>query len=189
MERFTRAQLPETPVFLMASRIIREKGVMEYCQAARKVKKQHPEARFILIGGLDSSIGAITLQELEEYIADGSIEYPGEVKDPVNLFHQSSVFVLPSYYREGVPRTILEAMSCGRAIITTDWPGCRAPIVDGVNGFLVPIKNVDLLAEKMTILIEDNERLKSFADQAYSTCQNHYEVSKVNASMRKVMKY
>ena len=189
MERFLKTDLPETPVFLMASRIIKEKGVLEFCEAARIVKKSHPMARFILIGGFDSSIGAITREQLQEYFDDGSVEYPGEVKDPVSYFQQSSVFVLPSYYREGIPRTVLEAMSCGRAIITTDWPGCREPIVDGVNGFLVPIKNVGILAEKMTALIEDPEKLKSFADQAYCTCQNRFEVSKINAAMREVMKY
>lgn len=189
MDRFFRTELPEEPIFIMVSRIIREKGIFEFCEAARKVKKQHPEARFILLGGFDSSIGAITPEEIQGYIDDGSIEHPGEVKDPVSFFQRASVFVLPSYYREGIPRTVLEAMSCGRGIITTDWPGCREPIESGVNGFLIPPKDADALAEKMTVLIEDSELLKSMADAAYNTCKERYEVGKVNDTMREALKY
>ncbi|MBQ3013809.1 MAG: glycosyltransferase family 4 protein [Clostridia bacterium] len=189
MERFARTELPETPVFLMVSRIIREKGVMEYCEAARSVKKNYPKARFILLGGFDSSIGALKKEDIQGYIDDGSIEFPGEVKDPVAFYQQCSVFVLPSYYREGLPRTILEAMACGRAVITTDWPGCREPIQDGVNGFMIPVKDSAALAEKMTALIQDQEFLKSMATAAYVICQDKYEVGKVNESMRATLKY
>lgn len=189
MERFAGTELPEKPVFLMVSRIIREKGVMEYCQAARLVKEKHPEARFVLLGGFDSSIGALKKEDLQPYIDDGSIEFPGEVKDPVAFYQQSSVFVLPSYYREGLPRTILEAMSCGRAVITTDWPGCREPITDGVNGYLVPVRDVDALAEKMNALAQDRERLEQMAQAAYEVCRTKYEVGIVNAQMRAVIGY
>jgi len=189
MSRFIRTELPEQPVFLMVSRVIREKGVMEYCNAARAVKRKHPEARFILLGGFDVSIGALKKEDIEPYIVDGSIEFPGEVKDPVTFYQNSSVFVLPSYYREGLPRTILEAMASGRAVITTDWPGCREPIKNGENGFMIPIKNCDVLAEKMEVLINEREKLILMADAAYETCKNKYEVGIVNAEMRKIMGY
>lgn len=189
MNRFQRAELPENPVFLMVSRIIREKGVMEYCEAARMVKKTHPEARFILLGGFDSSIGALKKEDIQSYIDDGSIEFPGEVKDPVAYYQQSSVFVLPSYYREGLPRTILEAMSCGRATITTDWPGCREPITDGENGYLVPIRDANALADKMQLLVENRELLAKMADAAYERCKSHYAVEIVNAQMREQIGY
>ena len=189
MNRFVKAELPQTPVFLMVGRIIREKGVLEYCEAARMVKKQHPEARFILLGGFDTSIGALKKEDIQGYIDDGSIEFPGEVKDPVSYYQQCSVFVLPSYYREGLPRTILEAMACGRAIITTDWPGCREPIEDNVNGFMVPVKDAAALAEKMRVFIQDREKLENMADAAYNTCLEHYEVGKVNCAMRETLNY
>lgn len=189
MTHFQRTDLPKEPVFLMVSRIIREKGVMEYCEAARAVKAKHPEARFILLGGFDSSIGALKKEDIQSFIDDGSIEYPGEVKDPVAFYQQSSVFVLPSYYREGLPRTILEAMSCGRATITTDWPGCREPITDGVNGYLVPVRDADALAEKMQVLVEDRELLAKMADAAYARCKSHYAVEIVNAQMREQIGY
>ena len=189
MTRFARTELPELPVFLMVSRIIREKGVMEYCEAARIVKKEYPEARFILLGGFDSSIGALKKDDIQGYIDDGSIEFPGEVKDPVAYYQQCSVFVLPSYYREGLPRTILEAMACGRAIITTDWPGCREPIEDGVNGFKIPVKNTTALTEKLTTMIQDKELLMSMADAAYVVCESKYEIGIVNKSMREIIGY
>lgn len=189
MQRFTRSDLPEKPVFLMVSRIIREKGVMEYCEAARNLKKSYPEARCILLGGFDSSIGALKKEDIQPYIDDGSIEFPGEVKDPVAFYQNASVFVLPSFYREGLPRTILEAMACGRAIITTDWPGCRDAVIDGENGYLVPVKNSEELYKKMASLSGNEELLKKMADKAYDVCTSTYEVGIINASMRKVMEY
>ena len=99
------------------------------------------------------------------------------------------MFVLPSYYREGLPRTILEAMSCGRVVITTDWPGCREPIKDGVNGFLVPVKDSKALAEKMCALIADEKLLKNMAEAAYKTCVENYEVGIVNQQMREIIGY
>lgn len=189
MERFYRSDIPERPVFLMVSRIIKEKGVLDFARAARMVKKKVPEARFIILGGYDNSIGALKKEDLQEYLDDGSIELPGEVKDPVSFYKQSSVFVLPSYYREGLPRTILEGMACGRPIITTDWSGCREPIEDGVNGYLVPIKKPKELAKKMYRLAVDREKVLEMSDAAYKTCQEKYEVEIVNRQMREIMKY
>ena len=149
---------------------------------------ENPEARFILLGGFDNSIGALQPEDIQPYIDDGSIEYPGEVKDPVEFYHKCSVFVLPSYYREGLPRTILEAMACGRAVITTDWPGCREPIEDGVNGYLVPVKNSDALSEKMELL-SDKEQAMQVGSNAYSICSKKYNVGYINRQMRKIIEY
>lgn len=189
MDRFARTPLPEAPVFLMVSRIIREKGVLEFCEAARAVKEKHPEVRCVLLGGFDSSIGALKEGDIREYIAEGTVEFPGEVKDPVRFYGESSVYVLPSYYREGLPRTILEAMACGRAVITTDWPGCREPIEEGSNGYLVPVKDASALAEKMMILAEDPERLSAMGEAAFETCRAQYDVHIVNAQMRQILCY
>jgi glycosyltransferase involved in cell wall biosynthesis len=107
MKKFIANELPKEPIFLMIARIIKEKGVFEFAESARIVKKDYPEARFILLGGFDNSIGAIKPVELEPYIADGSIEFHGETKDVLPFFQKSRFFVLPTYYREGLPRTIL----------------------------------------------------------------------------------
>ena len=189
MERFTRTPLPEKPVFLMVSRIIREKGVMEFCEAARRVKRNCPEARFVLLGGLDVSIGALKKEDIQPYIDDGSIEFPGEVKDPVAFYQNASVFVLPSYYREGLPRTLLEALSCGRPIITTDWPGCREPVEDGVNGYMIPVKDAERLAQRMETLAVDRELMVRMAQAAWETCRDRFEVGIINAQMRDAIGY
>ena len=189
MNRFEKRNLPKEAVFLMVSRIIREKGVIEYCEAAHKVKKIYPHARFILLGGLDASIGALKKEDIQQYIDDGSIEYSGEVKDPISYYHNCSVFVLPSYYREGLPRTILEAMSCGRPVITTDWPGCREPIINGINGYLVPIKDSVALASAMKLFIDDSKIANKMGEAAYEMCKEKYAVEIVNEQMRTIIKY
>lgn len=189
MERFRKTALPEQPVFLMVSRVIREKGVMEFCQAARAVKQSCSNARFVLLGGLDASIGALKMEDIQPYIDDGSIEFPGEVKDPVAFYQKCSVFVLPSYYREGLPRTLLEAMSCGRAIITTDWPGCREPVEDGVNGFMIPVKDAAALAQRMECLVKDSQLAERLGEGAYRTCRKKYAVDIVNHQMRSILDY
>lgn len=188
MVRFKKSSLPETPVFLMVSRIIKEKGVLVFCEAARELKKDHPESKCILLGGFDSSIGAIKPEDIQMYIDDGSIELPGEVKDPISYYEQASVFVLPSYYREGLPRTILEAMACGRPVITTDWTGCREAVQDGVNGYLVPIKDSVSLARKMSLLC-DSELALMMGNKSFEICNNHYNVKIVNSQMRKLINY
>lgn len=189
MDRFKRTAIPEKPVFLMVSRIIREKGILVFAEAARAVKKQVPEARFIVLGGYDNSFGALKEEDLREYVEDGSIELPGEVKDPVKFYENCSVFVLPSYYREGLPRTILEGLASGRPVVTTDWVGCREAIEDGVNGYLVPIKNSEELAKKMLILATDRQKVLEMSDAAYTICKQKYEVNVVNRQMRDIMGY
>ena len=156
---------------------------------AREVKKDFPKARFILLGGFDQSIGALKKEDIQSFIDDGSIEFPGEVKDPVSFYHQASVFVLPSYYREGLPRTILEAMSCARAIITTDWPGCREAVVDGENGYLIEIKNPEMLADRMKRLAADLALLESMAQASNERCKTTYEVGIVNKKMKEYIGY
>ena len=131
----------------------------------------------------------MSAEDIRPYIDDHSIEFPGEVKDPVAFYRSCSVFVLPSYYREGLPRTILEAMSCGRPVITTDWPGCREPIVDSENGFLVPVRDAAALAKKMILLAKDRTLLERMGDRAWSRCRDLYSVEIVNRQMRQLLKY
>ena len=188
MERFKKTEIPEKPVFLMVGRIIKEKGVLEFCEAARELKKVHSEAKCILLGGFDASIGALKPEDIQAYVEDGSIEHPGEVKDTVAFYAKASVFVLPSYYREGLPRTILEALACGRPVITTDWTGCRVAIENGLNGFLVPIKDCNALAERMIELCDRNKVI-AMGDAAYRICKEKYEVGIINKQMREIIGY
>ena len=96
---------------------------------------------------------------------------------------------MPSYYREGLPRTILEAMSCGRAIITTDWPGCRDAVEDGVNGFLVAIKDFNELAKNFKVLINNEKMVLEMCDNSYEKCKTIYSVDIVNKKMKEIIQY
>lgn len=139
------APLPEKPSFLLIARLLGDKGVREYAQAARKVKAQYPDAVFQLVGWIDDNPDAISQQELDEWVNTGTVEFLGKLADVRPAIADCNVYVLPSY-REGTPRTVLEAMAMGRPVITTDAPGCRETVTDGDNGFLVPVKAVDELA-------------------------------------------
>ena len=189
MERFSRTPLPEKPVFLMVSRIIREKGVMEYCEAARAVRKCCPEAKCLLLGGFDSSLGALRPEELQPYLEDGSIELLPEQKDPVGTYGSCSAFVLPSYYREGMPRTILEAMSCGRPVITTDSVGCRETVEDGESGFLVPVRDVGRLADRMLLLCRSAELREEMGQKAFRRCGERFDVRLIDRELKGILQY
>lgn len=136
LSHFACADLPPAPRFLMACRLLVGKGVREYAAAARQVASSFPDhlepgpsaPRFALAGALDSNPSSISRAELEEWQSEGVLEYLGELSDVRPAYRNCSVFVLPSFYREGVPRTILEAMAMGRPIITTDTPGCRETV-------------------------------------------------------------
>ena len=150
LDYYSDTALPAGPVtFVLISRLLRDKGVGEYVAAARRVKKEVPASRFLLVGPTDPNPSGFGKQDVEAWKAEGVIEYLGEVADVRPALAQSHVFVLPSYYREGIPRTILEAMSMGRPVIVTDTPGCRETAIDGKNGVIIPPRNVTALAEAM----------------------------------------
>lgn len=187
MNRFSFTELLDSKLFIMISRIIREKGVFEFCKAAEIVKKKYPDSRFILLGGYDNSIGAVKPEEIEPYIKGGTIEVPGEVKDVAPILKEAYAFVLPTYYREGIPRTILEAMACGKPVITTDWVGTREAVDDGINGFLVSIKDYKFLAKKMLYMIEHYDKTKAMGYNSYKICREKFDVNIINKKMIEIM--
>lgn len=162
LEKYTVQPLPEQPAFLCIARLIRDKGVYEYLEACRLLKHRHPEVRCMLVGPYDTNPTALRPEDLQPYIDDGTIEYFGEQADVRPYLAACSVFVLPSY-REETPKTNLEAMAAGRAIITTDTPGCCETVVEGENGILVPVRDVASLAAGMQALITDREKLQNMA--------------------------
>jgi glycosyltransferase involved in cell wall biosynthesis len=123
----------------------------------------------------------VTLAELAEWNAGGGVEYLGETKDVAAYLARASVFVLPSFYREGLPRTILEALSTGRAIITTDAPGCREPIEPGVNGYLVPVRDADALGRAMTMFLTDPGLAARMGERSRQIAVERFDVNSVNA--------
>lgn len=174
------------PVFLMIGRLLGDKGVREYAEAAACVQAQHPEVRFGLVGWIDENPDAISQAELEKWVANGTIEFHGKLSDVRPSIAASTVYVLPSY-REGTPRTVLEAMAMGRPIITTDAPGCRETVIDGDNGFLVPVQSVDALVEAMLKFIEDPTLAPRMGRRSHEIAKEKYDVHKVNAVMLREM--
>lgn len=141
------------PVVVLASRMLWDKGVGEFVAAARDLKRQGIIARFVLVGDPDpANPASISQVLLDDWKKEGAIEWWGRRDDMPQVFAQSSIVCLPSY-REGLPKVLLEAAACGRAIITADVPGCREVVRDGDNGLLVPVRNVAALADAMTRLL------------------------------------
>ena len=174
--------------FIFIARLLAEKGIFEYIEAAKLVKQKYPNIIFKIIGGLDTENPyGLTKQELDDVIFSGVVEYSGFVTDVAKRIQDSAVFVLPSYYREGVPRSTQEAMAIGRPVITTDVPGCRETVVDGINGFLVPKWNPEALAEKMCYFIENPEQVSIMGLKSYQIAQEKFDAKKVNSKLIEIM--
>ena len=186
LQNFTPQPLPNENAFLFVGRLIRDKGIMEYMEAARKVRIKYPTAKVRILGSFDTNPTAISPSDLEPFIKEGSIEYLGKTEDVRPYLKKCSVFVLPSYH-EGTPKSVLEAMATKRPIITTDAPGCRETVIDGINGFLVPVGDVDALAEKMIWMIEHRAEAERMASVSLEICREKFDVKKVNAVLLKVM--
>ena len=177
--------VPAPPVtkpvtFLLAARLLREKGIVQYAKAARLIKQQYPDTRFILLGSLDTNPGALSRAEIEAWAAEGVLEWPGHVPDVRLWIAKASVFVLPSYYREGVPRSTQEAMAMARPVITTDAPGCRETVIDGKNGFLVPVRSADALAAAMEWFILQPDLIAKMGQASRKIAEERFDVNKIN---------
>jgi glycosyltransferase involved in cell wall biosynthesis len=188
LEAFSPAPLPPGPItFLMLGRLIREKGVCEYAEAAHRVHRVRPDARFQLLGPMDSNPSAITSQDLEDLRTGGAVEYLGVTSDVRPFLARAHVCVLPSYYGEGVPHAVLEAMAMGRAVLTTDAPGCRETVENGRNGLLVPPRDAAALAEAMLRMLADPERLGLMGRQSRAIAEERFDVHSVNRAILAAM--
>ena len=176
---------PISPItFIFIGRLLAEKGINEYVAAARIVKCKYPAARFVILGGVDEeNPGGLSSSQLQYLINEELVIYPGHVNNVQEWIANSSVFVLPSYYREGVPRSTQEAMAMGRAVITTDVPGCRETVVHGKNGFLVPPWSPELLAEKMILFMECPSLVESMGLESYKIAQVKFDAVKINQEL------
>lgn len=173
--------------FLFIGRLLKEKGIHDFIAAAQIVKEKFPQTTFTVLGGIDeANLGALTQGELTQYIDQNVIDYPGHVENIAERIKQSHVFVLPSY-REGVPRSTQEAMAIGRPVITTDVPGCRDTVIDGVNGFLVPKWNPQALVEKMIYFIEHPEQVRMMGDQSHKIATEKFDAEKVNQRLLEIL--
>lgn len=186
-EAFRQEPLPDKPVFLMVARLVADKGVREYIESARKVKLRFPEATFLLAGGLDPNPTGISKAEVDAWVGEGVIEYRGTVHPVQPILAECRYYVLPSYYREGTPRSVLEAMATGRPVITTDAPGCRETVEHGKNGLLVRPRDSDALASGMIdLLTRSNEEIESMAEEGLKLIRERFDVKKVNESLMSI---
>lgn len=187
MRKFRPSPLPDTITFFMLGRLLYSKGAMEYLKAAKIIKEHYSQVRFMLLGNIVTDMqDGIKKQEIEPYLDNGTVELLGETDHVIQYYDQCSVFVLPSY-REGTPRSVLEAMAMGRPIITTDTQGCRETVVDGENGYLVPIKDTVAVASAMKRFILNPRSIDSMGKKSLALCEEKFEVSKVNADMIEIM--
>lgn len=187
LSQFEPAPLPkDQTVFLLIARLLGDKGIREYVAAAREIRKRHPEVVFRLVGAVDDNPDSVSIEEVESWQQDGTLEYLGRLDDVRPAIEGCSVYVLPSY-REGTPRTVLEAMAMGRAVITTDAPGCRETVVEGDNGFLVPVKSVDELVDAMQRFIDNPELVAQMGERSRQIAEHKYDVHKVNQMMLSAM--
>ena len=186
-ERFAPAPLPEGPTqFLLIARLLGDKGIREYVKAARAVKQTHPEVTFHLVGGVDPNPNGISEAEVRGWAEGGAVVWHGELEDVRPSIAACHVYVLPSY-REGTPRTVLEAMAMGRAVITTDAPGCRETVRDGDIGLLVAPRSAEALEAAMRRLVDDRAAIARMGARARAIATSVYDVHRVNAAMLTAM--
>lgn len=173
--------------FLFIGRLLKEKGIHEFIAAAKIVKNRYSNVVFTVLGAIDkNNPGALSQAQLDNYVQSCLIEYLGHVDNVVEWIINSHVFVLPSY-REGVPRSTQEAMAIGRPVITTDVPGCRETVIDGVNGFFVPRWNSEKLAEKMIYFIEHPEQIQKMGDEGHRVAVSKFNADDMNARLLNIL--
>ena len=173
--------------FLFIGRLLKEKGIHEFVQAAKLVKKQYPKTQFTILGQIDTfNIGALQQSELDDLIASNVVHYLGWVNNVKDWITNSHVFVLPSY-REGVPRSTQEAMAIGRAIITTDVPGCRETVIQNRNGFIIPRWDSKALAENMIYFIENPKQIRFMGDESHKIALDKFDVEQVNQRLQNIL--
>ncbi len=169
--------------FIMIARLIRPKGILDYIQAATILKREGYDVRALLLGPFDDHPTAIDAYTIHASEASGVIEYLGRTSDVRPYLDSADVFVLPSYYREGTPRSTLEAMAMGKPVITTDAPGCRETVIHDSNGYLVPVRDPVALAGAMRKLVGARDQIRIMGLRSRELAEELYDVDKVNAHL------
>ncbi|MBU5304844.1 glycosyltransferase family 4 protein [Eubacterium callanderi] len=172
--------LPKENEFLYLARITPSKGLVEYIEAARLVKKKYPSVKFHVVGPIDNAVEPSINNYLDSAVADGSILYHGKTDDVQGWLSKSRFFIYPSYYPEGVPRCVLQALSCGRPIITCDSPGCKKTVVDGVNGFLTKPRDYMEIAKKIVVLLKDPILAENMGKESRKLAEEKFDIGIIN---------
>lgn len=186
LKKFKPKPLPDNPTFLFIGRLIKDKGVIEYLEACKRIKSKYSNVRCLLVGPYDSNPTSLQPEELQTYIDNEIIEYFGEQSDVRPFIAECSTYVLPSYH-EGTPKTVLESMAMGRSILTSDAPGCRETVIDGDNGYLVKVKDIESLVDKMEYLISHPELNRKMGEKSLKIAKEKYDVKIINQTIMKSM--
>lgn len=181
LSHYTPEPVPHAISFLMIARFLKDKGLREFGAAAARLKEVHPHVPIRLVGWLDQSPDAISADDLARVEAAG-VEVIGRLADVRPAIAEHSVYVLPSY-REGTPRSVLEAMALGRAVITTDAPGCRDTVEHGVNGLLVPPRDADALHRAMLRFIQEPGLAQIMGRRSRERAEQLYDADRVSADL------
>ncbi len=169
--------------FLFVGRLLNEKGIIEFIESALIVKRKYSNlVEFVVVGSLDDNPGSISKTRLDSLRSSGLVNFVGQVDDVVPYYTESSVFVLPSY-REGCPRSTQEAMAIGRPVITTNVPGCRQTVVNGLNGYVVPPFSVPGLVDAMSRFVESPFILKQMGMESYIIAKSKFDIKRFNKEL------
>lgn len=182
LDQFAMDQEPPGPLCVVfPARLLRDKGLMEFAEAARLVRARNPQVRFLLVGALDpQNPAAVSAAEVEQLVSRGHVEWPGYSGDMPAVFRHCHIVCLPSY-REGLPKALIEACAAGRPIVTTDVPGCRDVVADGRNGLLVPPRNAVALADAIERLLHDPALRRSMGEQGRNRAEAEFSLQSVVA--------
>lgn len=186
LERFAYTPPPEEVSFLFVGRLIKDKGIREFIDAAKTVKSDFPSVRFEIVGDIDDNPTSLCPEDIETFGREGVVNFRGPQDDVVPFYQNNAVFVLPSYH-EGTPRSALEALSVGRPVILTDAPGCREVVQDSVNGFMVPVRDAVSLAGAMRRFVESPGLVGAMGKESRAIAEQKYDVNKVNDAICNTM--
>ena len=168
------------PIVLLASRLLWDKGIAEFVEAASRIRRERADVRFVLAGdGDDENPASISADQLEEWNKQGNVECWGRRSDMPEIFAEAHIVSLPTAYGEGVPKVLIEAASCGRPIVATDAPGCREIVIDGRNGILVPIRDVDALVLAICRLLNSPDLRRQMGQSGRQLVKEEFSLEKV----------
>jgi glycosyltransferase involved in cell wall biosynthesis len=175
------------PLILLPTRLIHDKGISVFIAMAEILKKRQIPARFQVAGGItEHNPLAITKTEMERMVAGTPVEWIGRVDDMPGLYARTTLIVYPSWYREGIPRVLLEAAACGKAIVTTDHPGCREVVIHNENGLLVPVKNSEATADAVEAILTNPALRKKMESAGRALAEREFGIDKVVAQTMKI---
>jgi glycosyltransferase involved in cell wall biosynthesis len=167
------------PIVLFPSRFLKDKGIHEFVAAAKQIQEKGIAARFVLVGDIDlNNPATLTVKQIQDWVSQGIVEWWGWQDNIVSVFHQVHIVCLPSY-REGIPKVLQEAAACAKPIVTTDAPGCRDVVQEGDNGFLVPVKNSNILASRLITLIQQPDLREKMGKRGRERAQSEFSVNKI----------